>query len=117
MSAGHNHFRKVCKHGRVVAQCRCLGPKTDTVVDRCPPECKPSANVFSEGSVTPEEIRRECRKACDALSVDMLLLIVEEVGAERLAERLEQVKRKMAERLAAERIEPMSRKGVEGGKR
>lgn len=38
MSAGHNHFRKVCKHGRVVAQCRCIGPKTE-IIAPCLPEC------------------------------------------------------------------------------
>lgn len=40
MSGGHGHFRHVCKHGRVVAQCRCPNPsKTETVVDRCPDDC------------------------------------------------------------------------------
>lgn len=32
------HFRKVCKHGVVTEQCRCIGPKTVTIVP-CPPSC------------------------------------------------------------------------------
>lgn len=33
------HFRKVCKHGVLVSQCRCPGPKEDTIVI-CPTYCK-----------------------------------------------------------------------------
>lgn len=29
------HHRNVCKHGRVLSQCRCIGPKEDTIVP-CP---------------------------------------------------------------------------------
>ena len=27
------HFRKVCKHGIVMGQCRCIGPKVDQLVE------------------------------------------------------------------------------------
>lgn len=37
------HERQVCKHGVLVSQCRCPGPKVDTVVP-CPPECKECAD-------------------------------------------------------------------------
>lgn len=29
------HFIEVCKHGRVMAQCRCPGEKRITVVENC----------------------------------------------------------------------------------
>jgi len=32
------HFVKRCEHGTVVAQCRCPGPKTATIVP-CPEDC------------------------------------------------------------------------------
>lgn len=28
----HEHFRRECKHGKVWSQCRCIGPKTVTIV-------------------------------------------------------------------------------------
>lgn len=33
------HSRKICRHGIVVAQCRCPGPKVDVIVP-CPDSCK-----------------------------------------------------------------------------
>lgn len=30
------HFRNECKHGAVIAQCRCPGPQSVVVVDPCP---------------------------------------------------------------------------------
>ena len=32
------HRMTVCRHGRVVTNCRCIGSKTETVVD-CLPAC------------------------------------------------------------------------------
>lgn len=34
-----SHFRKVCKHGTLVMQCRCIGPRVDIIVP-CPSHCK-----------------------------------------------------------------------------
>lgn len=33
------HDKQVCKHGTIVTQCRCPGPK-QTVIVRCPIWCK-----------------------------------------------------------------------------
>jgi hypothetical protein len=33
------HFRDVCRHGTVIAQCRCPGPKRDNVKVLCPDRC------------------------------------------------------------------------------
>lgn len=30
------HHRDVCPHGKVISQCRCIGPKTDRVIRPCP---------------------------------------------------------------------------------
>ncbi len=35
-----NHFLHKCKHGHIVAQCRCPIPVRDDVVVACPPWCK-----------------------------------------------------------------------------
>lgn len=32
------HFRDVCRHGRVLSQCRCPGPKEERIQE-CPPNC------------------------------------------------------------------------------
>lgn len=33
------HFIEVCKHGRVVRQCRCFGPKDSVIVPCQSPAC------------------------------------------------------------------------------
>lgn len=33
-----DHFIQQCRHGCIVMQCRCIGPKRMILVD-CPPEC------------------------------------------------------------------------------
>jgi hypothetical protein len=34
------HFKKVCKHGRLVTQCRCPGPVKSVIIVPCPDSCK-----------------------------------------------------------------------------
>lgn len=38
------HFREVCKHGLIMRQCRCPGPKVTTVV-----ECNHPATAIDTG--------------------------------------------------------------------
>lgn len=33
-----NHYIEKCKHGLVLSQCRCPGPRTEYIME-CPPEC------------------------------------------------------------------------------
>jgi hypothetical protein len=56
------HHRDVCPHGKVISQCRCIGPKTDRVIRPCPfprhngmPEQGIAGPVSSEldGATTP----------------------------------------------------------------
>lgn len=37
------HFKKQCKHGKLLGQCRCHGPKATTIVD-CFPSCEMEKN-------------------------------------------------------------------------
>lgn len=49
---GHSagHFRKSCSCGQVIAQCRCLGPKREIVVqDGCPDCARKAANAACAG--------------------------------------------------------------------
>lgn len=35
-----DHFRTVCSCGQIIAQCRCPGPKTETVIENGCATCK-----------------------------------------------------------------------------
>lgn len=45
------HAIKVCKHGKIVSRCRCIGPHT-TVVVPCPESCKETDHV-------PKHVKRD----------------------------------------------------------
>jgi hypothetical protein len=48
----HSHKVMRCKHGTVVAQCRCPGPKGVEIVV-CPPECLLGGTPVKMGGVDP----------------------------------------------------------------
>lgn len=67
------HFRKECKHGTLVTQCRCMyGQKTTILVD-CPPHCKEKDKLVVIPVVeTPQQIPQwvEARSAALQLLKD-----------------------------------------------
>ena len=68
----HGHFREVCRHGTIVTQCRCIGPKADRIV-ACPSHCKaPKAAAVDDATLdkmnAPARVRRcVTHHACDCL--------------------------------------------------
>lgn len=61
--SGHHHERLVCSCGAVIAQCRCMEPKTDRVVQRGCEKCKASAPPAAAYAEAPG---RDYRKERDA---------------------------------------------------
>ena len=43
------HFREMCEHGTVVAQCRCPSPDKQKILVPCPPNCAGAANSAHQG--------------------------------------------------------------------
>lgn len=45
MASGH--YIEKCKHGLVLSQCRCPGPRTEYIIE-CPDECGPDGEDYGD---------------------------------------------------------------------